>query len=190
MFKYIVFAILCCSLSVSNAATYQVRGGSLFSDGSIPLTAIDGGGAFVEGVFDGSASTCCLGVNDASATVSGLQSFTVLSGTAYSYFASTGVDGAVHSAPTIDLTSMTADMSSFYIFWNGNEIYQGDMASVTDLGGGVYELTWTGIESGPKVSTIFDWTMQVSAVPVPAALWLFGSGLFGLAAFARCRNET
>ncbi|HFD32315.1 MAG TPA: VPLPA-CTERM sorting domain-containing protein [Gammaproteobacteria bacterium] len=39
-----------------------------------------------------------------------------------------------------------------------------------------------------KTSSFFGWAVQtgdVSAVPVPAAAWLFGSGLLGLVGAAR-----
>ena len=191
MMKYFMLFIVYFSVSVSHAATYQVLRGTLMSDGTIPLVEIAGGGSFTEGVFDGSATQCCSSLIDVSATNTGLQSFVVLNGNAETYFASSGVDGGVHSAPTIDLSSMTADLSSFYINWNGNEIYMGDVAMVSDLGSGVYELSWSVSDGAlsANIPTIFDLTMQVSAVPVPAAIWLFGSGLLGLVAFSRRRKK-
>jgi len=35
----------------------------------------------------------------------------------------------------------------------------------------------------------YTWTLQTSAVPVPAAVWLFGSGLIGLVGFARRKTN-
>ena len=44
---------------------------------------------------------------------------------------------------------------------------------------------------GDKTSNAYAWAVQsgdVSAVPVPAAVWLFGSGLVGLIGVARCKK--
>jgi hypothetical protein len=41
-----------------------------------------------------------------------------------------------------------------------------------------------------KGSTLgMDLRIQLTAVPVPAAVWLFGSGLIGLVGFARRKNQ-
>lgn len=37
--------------------------------------------------------------------------------------------------------------------------------------------------------TLFDGTVNVSAVPIPAAVWLFGSGLLGLVGLARRKTS-
>ncbi len=42
-------------------------------------------------------------------------------------------------------------------------------------------------ENGNAIGTAF-WNIPVSAVPVPAAVWLFGSGLIGLIGVARCKK--
>jgi len=51
-----------------------------------------------------------------------------------------------------------------------------------------------GIQSNTyKTDSVFSWAVQsgdVSAVPVPAAVWLFGSGLIGLIGFARRESST
>jgi len=189
MFKFIFTFVIGFSISICNAATYQVLDGTATFDstGSNPFTLnVSGGGSFTEGVFDGSAYLCCSGTNDTSATASGFQSLQFRAIPLYTYFAATGSDGATHMAPTINLTNMSADMTSFYANWNDNEIYQGAVANVTDLGSGIYELAWSGLDASSVFSSIqIDWTMRVSQVPVPAAVWLFGSGLLGLAAFSR-----
>lgn len=187
MNKCVLGVILSLSFSFCHAATYNVLSGTMSLAGDIPVN-ISGGGSFTELSFDGSASGCCMGVNDSSATLSGLQAFDVFSSPAITYFSQTGVDGGVHSGPSIDLTSMTADMSSFYVTWNGNEIYQGDSATVMGLGNGIYELSWMSNTAGIKNSLITEWTMKVSEVPVPPAVLLFLSGMLGLFGFIR-RND-
>lgn len=59
----------------------------------------------------------------------------------------------------------------------GNSIYWGGIVSVTDSNG----LPVTGFTA--LGTTGHNW--QASAVPVPAAVWLFGSGLLGLIGVAR-----
>jgi len=188
MLKYIIAVVLALNLSISNAATYQVLSGSISFD-SASTFAVPGVGSFTEGVFDGSASACCAGA-DVTATNSGFGVMELWAIPMTTYFAATGVDGSTHNAPSIDLNTMTADLGAFYANWNGQEIYQGGIASIVDLGNSNYELTWAGSElgGGAKLNTPTTWTMQVSAVPVPAAVWLFGSGLIALFGFARCKK--
>jgi len=52
---------------------------------------------------------------------------------------------------------------------------------------GVYTIHWyDGFSSQSPGSDYFgSYLVEVSAVPVPAAVWLFGSGLIGLVGFAR-----
>lgn len=110
----------------------------------------------------------------------------------------------IYSAPSGDITgtSMTLNLESWTAGWNGNEFNQGGSTSgtmtisnLTDLGGGQYSFTadWsTLIEGGPFNGRTGYWTMDgtasVSAVPVPAAVWLMGSGLLGLVGVARRRK--
>lgn len=77
--------------------------------------------------------------------------------------------------------------------------WQLDLTSLTivDQTASVLTLSGTGILSGNAFeSTVVDWdfsgnvtgssySMTVTAVPVPAAVWLFGSGLLGLIGVAR-----
>lgn len=60
-------------------------------------------------------------------------------------------------------------------------------ASLGVLGSGNYRLGSYGMrKNGSDPSYLnYKWSMNVSAVPVPAAAWLFGSGLIGLVGFAR-----
>ena len=60
------------------------------------------------------------------------------------------------------------------------------------LGGvfGVYDgVAWTNLASaGSGNHTTIAYVPDVSAVPVPGAIWLFGSGILGLVAAARRRS--
>ena len=73
----------------------------------------------------------------------------------------------------------------------------GYYTEVTDLGGGDYGVVVRYVGTITGTGTSFDnfqsnWrlegVMSTSAVPVPAAVWLFGSGLLGLAGVARRRK--
>lgn len=48
--------------------------------------------------------------------------------------------------------------------------------------------TWSSWISGDFTNTYEGATIPVATIPVPAALWLFGSGLIGLAGMARRRG--
>jgi len=68
------------------------------------------------------------------------------------------------------------------------------MLAIFDCGAGNPGDTCSGsavpMQNGPFVGQPFYFDGTVSAVPVPAAVWLFGSGLIGLIGFAQRKNNT
>jgi len=203
MLKIIFVFALTLFTTLSHGATWNVLGGSMnvtdptgsSPNGGIPVV-FGGNGSFTDDVFDGSASA--MGT-DSLATYTGIETFQYLNIDLFSYFSPSGKDGEIDrltglSAPSIDLNTMTADMTSMFANWNSTADYIGEyniggIATVTRLNEGSYELAWDSIQAnGPYQAMTVSMTMQVSAVPVPAALWLFGSGLIGLAAFSRKKS--
>ena len=119
------------------------------------------------------------------------------------------------SAPTGDITgsTLTLDLSAWTIYWNNSVANLGSSSDLTagsicdgTLPGtfqpqcstpilttynamtGEFTASWNAVTIGGVISTqLSEWTITgyVSAVPVPAAAWLFGSGLIGLIGFAR-----
>lgn len=105
----------------------------------------------------------------------------------------------------VDLTAGTllnADVTSF----NGTTLADFDIAvltftalnvgvSPTDVSIGLFsggsERIWADSSGFNNTTPNFvDGTVTVNPVPVPAAVWLFGSGLLGLIGVARRRNAT
>lgn len=65
---------------------------------------------------------------------------------------------------------------------------QGNTANVVTLDGNGDGIPGVTVADGPFVDTSFAIDGTLTAVPVPAAVWLFGSGLIGLFGVARRRN--
>ncbi|PCJ83805.1 MAG: hypothetical protein COA54_14955 [Thiotrichaceae bacterium] len=89
------------------------------------------------------------------------------------------VDGISSAAPG----PFSNIQSHFY--WSGTEF-----APVTGSAWG-FQFGNGGQSTRNKVNDLFAWAVQsgdVSAVPVPAAAWLFGSGLLGLVGVARRKS--
>jgi hypothetical protein len=61
----------------------------------------------------------------------------------------------------------------------GSATFTGQTFSTLGISSGSYQWTWG---SGATADSL---TLNVGAVPVPAAVWLFGSGLLGLVGMAR-----
>jgi hypothetical protein len=93
--------------------------------------------------------------------------------------------------------------------------YSGDLFGVSNFTGSLWIAVPTGFTSGDTLGAasgtwlnqsfaslgmtpgtyVWSWasdsiTLQVSAVPIPAAVWLFGSGLLGLVGIARRKKAT
>jgi hypothetical protein len=117
------------------------------------------------------------------------------------FFSNTGMHG---STGQVTLTAdgangATLDMSGWYVHWNGVQIdmSSGGTAAMTcstvNCDGGTYTATYAAIvpddgstNFGNVAYTLnLQGTITPSAVPVPAAVWLFGSGLLGLVGVAR-----
>lgn len=117
--------------------------------------------------------------------------------------------GNSFAAPTADISNcvgtsctLSVDLSSWEVMWNGSAFQQGPRPVNTgpfvpavgtyDTATHAYSLTWTSqISGGPFNSVIGHWHLDgtiVRPVPLPGAVWLFGSGLLGLLGLARRRR--
>ncbi len=113
-----------------------------------------------------------------------------------------------HPAPSagVDMAScvnntcnIVADFSSWEVFWNGSVFEQGprpDNAGPFGLATGTYNLAtnkynlnWVSqIKGGPFGGVVAYWHIEGTVVPVPAAAWLFGSGLMALLGLGKRRK--
>ena len=111
--------------------------------------------------------------------------------------------GEAHAAPTADISNcvgntctLSVDLSSWEVMWNGSAFEQGPRPLNTgafvpavgtyDLATSAYSLTWNSqIKGGPFNGIAGYWHLEGAVVPVPAAIWLLGSGLLGLIGVAR-----
>ena len=89
-------------------------------------------------------------------------------------------------------TSTRCVEADYVVVFPGDEnCSSGDAVTTYDAATGTYTATWSAVVVGGGFNNnVGTWTIEgtVSAVPVPAAVWLFGSGLVGLAGIARRRK--
>ena len=151
----------------------------LDDDGSVPAEAIAGGTFDLSATIDatGSLSGGSLSIGGTVASL-GFNSGTLLTGTLTAFgFPDTGGD------PFEFLFDVTGgDAAALY---GGGSVPAGVILSGTGFGGD-FGSNFDNLSSGTGTGTA---VANVGTVPVPAALWLFGSGLLGLTGLARRRDR-
>jgi len=201
--KKLVLASCCfayCLLATSvQAATWQVLGGSVFSSDALNTSGrpsysaiLTPGttGQLIEGTYQIGGEIFSNVLPTEGPNPNGFfWTYSMGFGTSGSNGAGTPL-----APPSIDINGM-ADMSSFVINWyeiNLESLGNSAIVPVTHNADGTYSISW-------MMYSTFDvgggdyWptkvTMNFAAVPVPAAVWLFASGLVGLAGAARRRRS-
>ena len=190
LLRIVCLAMLCVT-GVAHAATWQVLGGSVYVDpdpvaGSPAFSSLltpGSPGVLIEGSYQDQNigeifSTVQLGSSDPNFFWNyPMNFFTAPYG---------NVDPALKPAPSINLATNTADLSSFVISWYevAFESTGATNVPITRNQDGSYHFSWqlTGGFSSTGTATM---TMDLAPVPVPAAVWLFGSGLIGLLGIGR-----
>ena len=66
----------------------------------------------------------------------------------------------------------------------GNEVWWGSADTNQ-----IFRLDSSGSVIGSFAGSVIGWTGGMTVVPIPAAVWLFGSGLIGLIGFARRKER-
>ena len=77
----------------------------------------------------------------------------------------------------VEFLGSTTGSAAGYLDFTGGSLQQGAV-------GGNVLINWDG-DANSNAGVISTGKLEVSAVPVPAAVWLFGSGLLGLVGIAR-----
>ena len=129
---------------------------------------------------------------------------------AWSFSGNTGMHSTNSASNILASTANTADIdfSGWFVNWNGGPIdmsgiaWEGNANGIANVTCGVdcavgdsFTLTYSATVpasdpgfGGVRYNLNLVGTVGASAVPVPAAVWLFGSGLVGLAGVARSRK--
>ena len=200
--------------NAASLASLDVAGGS-FALGAGAFDAINPA-AFasmsVDGVtFDGS-KPLAPGANEAAYFDTSVATFN------FSIFGPVGVYTAANDAVssgytpvTGDVTggNLTLDLNSWTAYWNGTDFNQGSSSDLApnsicvldacstaivttyDSLTGDFTASWDAVVVGGAFDgQVGHWNINGNAqvVPVPAAVWLFGSGLLGLVGIARRRK--
>ncbi len=216
MIKTGVTAIFLMFCGVANATvidSLEITGGSFDMSGAGGMLSPGAFASMSIGGYDGS-SPVTAGADEASYADSSIATFTFgYFGPAGIYTAEADDVNSGFAPVSGDIAggNLTLDLSSWTMAWGGYSLNQGsssDMAAgsvcVTtsctsaitttyDEITGSFTASWDAVIIGGTFnSQLGSWCIEgvatASEVPIPAAVWLFGSGLVGLAAVARLRK--
>ncbi len=104
-----------------------------------------------------------------------------------------GINGGYHvynNSGTFDWSTIDPGYGTTTMTYIGNEANLGGLSSVTktfSLGPGQYSIVFGGNPPAGTPGSSVAYQATLTTVPIPAAVWLFGSGLVGLAGLARRR---
>ena len=179
---------------VAQAATWQVLGGSVYVDpdaaASSPAfsaTLTPGTpGLLIEGTYQPSvdkSSPIFSSVIPVSPSDPGFYPFAMYFGTPGSVIDSVGT---LTPPTSINLATGFADLSSFGINWYeiGFNSIAATNVPIMQNPDGSYRLSWQ-LQGGFSSTGTATMTMDIAPVPLPAAVWLLGSGLLGLVGIGR-----
>lgn len=102
-----------------------------------------------------------------------------------------GISGGYHTynnSGNFDWSTVDPGYGSSTLNYIGNEANLGGLSSITkvfSLAAGQYSLVFGGNPAPGTPGASVGYQATLTTVPVPAAVWLFGSGLAGLAGLAR-----
>lgn len=163
----------------SHAASWQVVGGSI--EIIIPGDDIYPAAYFISSLSPGNPGLFIEGSPQDPDTILAPVNVPCVGGTnGYCY----PIHFSSNPTPFIDFTNQTADMSSFVAQWFEVSMPGSPNSLVTNLPSGNYLISWTS-SGGLMPTQTTNMTLEIAAVPIPAAAWLLGSGLFTLFGFLR-----
>lgn len=170
----------------ANAATYNF---SVSGSSTVAGAASGSGTSTGTAVWDDVAGTVTLSTSGNNNITVGPTTYVLtisatanFSGNAGSPFSPTSGDNTIDSCSDT-VGGFLCSQSGVGVTSNYNSV----SGSLTAAGGTLFGETVSG--SGTQTATA-DTTYTLSAVPIPAAAWLFGSGLIGMAGVARRRRRS
>lgn len=205
-------------ISATSAATpvtyLEITGGSFDMSGT---NSIINPGAFSNmtiGGFDGSPSES-VSITEEGYSLLSIATFQFSTfGPVAVYTTDTDVNNNSYAAPSGDISgsNLTLDLGSWSAFWNGNSYNQGSSSDLApdsfcvvssgacstaiittyDSATGAFNASWSSVILGGGFDgQVGNWSIDgyVSAVPLPASIWLFVSGFIGLLSVIRRKNN-
>lgn len=180
-FKQIIIAGLFALSGAANAST-------VFSPTDSDINTIDlalGGNGYSLFMFD----------NDVANFATASEKLEVKNGSVITFTTETGGYKAEDTNPTTNGGSMSLSTNDWFIFAvtnDGGATWVADTgASETTSGSNIWLVSFGDSGTSLEVDVTREGTITTPAtvVPVPAAVWLFGSGLLGLVGVARRRRH-
>lgn len=148
-------------------------------------------------IFNGAASTGAQGLlsikDDGSVFVNFVDTGVDFAGNMFGFFLDSTPSGEANTGVWFSDTSLNSDGYDHMAAYQGT----GDLVDLPDVAPGVwtpseYILAWEDLDGAIADGDFEDFVVMVESVqpvPLPGAVWLFGTGLMALVGFARRRRQ-